>query len=62
MQESLHLSVLEHLEHGPSRARAVDLSWALEDDVLELAFELPAGCFATALLRELVSPPPASER
>ena len=44
------------------RARAVDLAWALDGDVLELAFELPAGCFATALLREVVAPPPARDR
>ena len=44
------------------RARAVDLAWALDGDVLELTFELPAGCFATALLREMVAPPPARGR
>lgn len=44
------------------RVRAIDLIWALDGDVLELAFELPAGSFATSLLRELVSPPPVRDR
>ena len=37
------------------RARATGLAWSLDDDVLELDFALPAGSFATALLRELVA-------
>jgi tRNA pseudouridine13 synthase len=36
------------------RARAAGLTWSLDDGVLELDFSLPAGSFATALLRELV--------
>ncbi len=31
-----------------------NLEWALEDDVLTLAFDLPAGAYATGILRELV--------
>jgi len=36
------------------RVRAADLAWSLEDGVLELEFELPAGSYATSLLREVV--------
>jgi tRNA pseudouridine13 synthase len=32
-----------------------DLDWALEDDELTLAFELPRGAFATAVLHEIVA-------
>ncbi len=42
------------------RARAADLEWSCEGGVLELAFALPAGSFATALLRELVASPAAA--
>ncbi len=31
-----------------------EMSWAFSDDSLELAFTLPSGCFATAVLRELL--------
>ena len=41
------------------RARAMGLAWSLDDDVLELDFALPAGSFATALLRELVAAGPS---
>ena len=37
------------------RARATDLAWSFDGDVLELSFALPAGSYATALLRELVA-------
>jgi tRNA pseudouridine13 synthase len=37
------------------RVKAAGLAWNLEADRLELAFELPAGAYATALVRELVS-------
>ncbi len=43
------------------RARAAELDWTLHDGVLELAFALPAGSFATALLRELVAAVPGME-
>ena len=36
------------------RVRVADLSWQLTDDVLELSFVLPAGSYATMVLRELV--------
>ncbi|MEJ2383909.1 MAG: tRNA pseudouridine(13) synthase TruD [Xanthomonadales bacterium] len=39
------------------RLRAAELDWRLEEDRLELVFELPAGAYATSLLRELVSTP-----
>lgn len=36
-----------------------DLRWAWRDDAtLELAFALPAGCFATSVVRELLNLPP----
>ncbi len=42
------------------RVRAAGLTWSLDGRVLELAFTLPAGSFATALLRELVAEQPAA--
>jgi tRNA pseudouridine13 synthase len=39
-------------ERRALRARVADLEWSLDRDVLELAFSLPRGCFATVLLRE----------
>jgi tRNA pseudouridine13 synthase len=50
---------LEHVgleqERRPLRVRLGDLSWSFtEDGCLELVFFLPAGSYATALLRELI--------
>lgn len=44
----------------PLRLRPDRVDWALESDALDLSFDLPAGAFATAVLRELVgaSAPP----
>lgn len=42
-------------ERRALRLRARDLSWSIEGDVLELAFGLPAGAYATAVLRELIT-------
>lgn len=42
-------------ERRALRCRIKGFSWALEDDVLRLAFELPAGSFATSLLAELAA-------
>jgi tRNA pseudouridine13 synthase len=39
------------------RTAVRDFSWALEDDALTFAFELPAGSYATAVLREVVAEP-----
>lgn len=36
------------------RSIASDLSWHWHDDALELSFGLSSGCYATALLRELI--------
>ncbi|GAB6140781.1 tRNA pseudouridine(13) synthase TruD [Methylosoma difficile] len=37
------------------RLKAADLQWQfIEDTVLQLSFSLPAGCYATALLREII--------
>jgi tRNA pseudouridine13 synthase len=48
-------------ERRPLRLMPADWSWAWVDDTdLELAFRLPAGAFATAVLRELVDWDPAS--
>ena len=44
---------LEHERHS-LRLRVRDLSWTVDDDVLSLAFELPRGAFATAVLHEIV--------
>jgi tRNA pseudouridine13 synthase len=50
---------LEHLEakaaHRPLRLRVAELSWDVEDDALWLDFTLPAGGFATAVLREIAT-------
>jgi len=47
---------LKH-ERRPLRAFAWDADWALSSPgTLELAFTLPAGAFATAVLRELITP------
>jgi tRNA pseudouridine13 synthase len=41
-------------ERRALRVRVRDLAWQLDDAALELAFGLPAGAYATAVLRELV--------
>jgi tRNA pseudouridine13 synthase len=41
-------------ERRPLRLRVADLTWRVEGGVLELSFTLPAGAFATAVLREVV--------
>jgi tRNA pseudouridine13 synthase len=41
--------------HRPLRLRIADLSWEFGDDALWLEFRLPAGAFATAVLREIVT-------
>ena len=41
-------------ERRALRLRVRDLAWTLQGDVLELAFSLPAGAYATAVLRELL--------
>lgn len=42
------------MERRALRVAVTDLSWERRDDLLELDFSLPKGCFATALLRECV--------
>jgi len=42
-------------ERRALRVRVRDLAWHFGGDVLELSFELPAGAYATAVLRELVA-------
>jgi tRNA pseudouridine13 synthase len=44
---------LEH-ERRPLRLPVRELKWSLTADVLSLAFELPRGAFATAVLHEIV--------
>jgi tRNA pseudouridine13 synthase len=41
--------------YRPLRMRVSNLSWEFADDVLWLEFTLPAGGFATAVLREVAS-------
>lgn len=41
-------------ERRPLRVNAPDLTWRFVDDCLRLQFSLPAGSYATALLRELL--------
>ena len=41
-------------ERRPLRLVPVDLTWRwLDDEALELSFELPAGAYATVVVREL---------
>ena len=40
--------------HRPLRMRVKNLEWKIDDDALWLEFILDKGCFATALLRELI--------
>ncbi len=42
-------------ERRALRLRVADLEWGLEGSVLEIGFSLPAGSFATAVLREVVA-------
>ena len=50
-------------ERRPLRLMPADWSWAWVDDTdLEIAFRLPAGAFATAVLRELVELGPGRRR
>lgn len=44
-----------HLERRSVRLLPKHLSFVVHGDTLELSFALPAGCFATAVLRELVN-------
>ena len=41
-------------ERRPLRTRVREFTWRLDGDVLELAFGLPAGAYATSVLREVV--------
>lgn len=41
--------------HRALRLRVADLSWDVEDDALWLEFRLPAGGFATSVLREIAA-------
>ena len=45
------------MERRPLRARVEGLSWEATDEGMALAFALPRGSYATALLRELFNPP-----
>lgn len=42
-------------ERRALRVRVRDLCWRIDDDVLELSFALPAGAYATAVLREVIA-------
>ncbi len=45
-----------HADRRPLRARPRHLEWAWQDErTLTLSFELPSGCYATSLVRELMS-------
>jgi tRNA pseudouridine13 synthase len=41
-------------ERRPLRVRAEGLACSMEDDILKLEFSLPAGSYATSLLREII--------
>ncbi|MEC4748063.1 tRNA pseudouridine(13) synthase TruD [Methylomicrobium sp. Wu6] len=42
------------IERRPLRVNVPDLAWRFADDQLHLSFSLPAGSYATALLREVI--------
>jgi tRNA pseudouridine13 synthase len=42
-------------ERRPLRVRVQELAWQLDGDVLEVAFGLPAGAYATSVLREVLA-------
>ncbi|MFU8896988.1 MAG: tRNA pseudouridine(13) synthase TruD [Gammaproteobacteria bacterium] len=42
-------------ERRPLRVRVRDLEWRRDGDVLEMAFGLPAGAYATSVLREVLA-------
>jgi tRNA pseudouridine13 synthase len=52
------LNALEHLGLQQERRVLVlkpqEMSWTLQDNTLHLAFSLPAGSYATMLVRELL--------
>lgn len=54
LAEGLAAAGLEQ-ERRALRVRVRDLDWHRDHDVLELSFGLPAGAYATAVLRELVA-------
>ncbi|MEQ1529138.1 MAG: tRNA pseudouridine(13) synthase TruD, partial [Methylococcales bacterium] len=44
------------LDRRPLRVNVADLHWQfIADDVLQLSFGLPAGSYATAVLREIIT-------
>jgi tRNA pseudouridine13 synthase len=53
LAEGLQNSGVE-TERRPLRANAPDLAWEFSGDRLQLRFSLPAGSYATALLREVI--------
>jgi tRNA pseudouridine13 synthase len=53
MAEGLEKSGVE-TERRPLRVNVSDLMWRFSDDQLHLSFSLPAGSYATALLREVI--------
>jgi len=54
LAEGLQNSGVE-IERRPLRVNAPDLAWRFAEDQLHLSFSLPAGSYATALLREAVA-------
>ena len=50
------------LERRALRVIPQELEWDIKGDCLEVTFQLPAGCYATAVLRELVSYEDISEK
>ncbi|WP_371195653.1 tRNA pseudouridine(13) synthase TruD [Glaciecola sp. SC05] len=42
-------------ERRPILLYPKDIQWSLEDNNLHLSFSLPSGCFATAVLREIIA-------
>ncbi|MDD1612476.1 MAG: tRNA pseudouridine(13) synthase TruD [Methylococcaceae bacterium] len=53
LAEGLRSSGVE-MERRPLRVNVPDLVWRFVDDQLHLSFSLPAGSYATALLREII--------
>jgi tRNA pseudouridine13 synthase len=53
LAEGLENSGVE-TERRPLRVNVPDLAWRFSEDQLQLSFSLPAGSYATALLREII--------
>ena len=50
------LSALGLNKKGGIHVKPEAMQWQVEDNSLTLSFELPSGCFATSVIREIILP------